>query len=173
MAATLRATPSLLKVVIVVHAAGREVVICVVQVRDAVGEISTVGDAALRTIPVVRARATVTELVTGESMTATGAVGLDWCAAVTTVRSLEPTTTRRTTAVRDQLEEMTDINSHPQTGAPGRPGGVWLLELSRGNRSAGNSSAVSLTAGWAPGTPRRDTQTLNVFKLLRYHTMSQ
>ena len=112
----------------------------------------------------VRARATVTELETGESMTATGAVGLDWCAAVTTVRSSEPTTTRRTTAVRDQLEEMTDINSHPQTGDPGQPGGAWLLELSGGNRSAGNSSVVSLTAGWAPGTPRRDTQTLNVLR---------
>ena len=60
MAATLRATLSLLKVVIIIHAAGREVVTCVVQVRDAVGEISTAGDAALRTIPVVRARATVT-----------------------------------------------------------------------------------------------------------------
>merc|ERR1712062_663445 len=83
-------------------------------------------------------------------------------------------TTRRTTAVRDQLEEMTDINSHPQTGAPGRPGGAWLLELSRGNRSVGNSSAVSLTAGWAPGTLRRDTPTLNVFKLLQitqYHSI--
>ena len=138
----------------------------------------TAGGAAPRRIPVVRARATVTELVTGESMTATGAVGLDWCAAVTTVRSSEPTTTRRTTAVRDQLEEMTDINSqepgHPQTGDPGRPGGAWLLELSRGNRSAGNCSAVSLTAGWAPGTLRRDTPTLNVFKLLQitqYHSI--
>ena len=105
------------------------------------------GGAALRTIPVVRARVTVTD---------TGAVGLDWCAAVTTVRSSEPTIMRRTTAVRQT-----------QTGVPGQPGVAWLLELSGGNRSAGKSIAVSGTAAWAPGTLRRDTHTLNVFKLLQ------
>merc|ERR1712119_29634 len=97
----------------------------------------------------------------GESMTATGAARLDWCAAVTTARSSELTTMRRTTAVRDQQEELVDI--HPsQGGVPGQNGGVWLLELSRGNRSAGNSSAVSLTAAWEPGTLSRDTPTLCV-----------
>ena len=136
----------------------------------------TEGGAALRRIPVVRARVTVTELGTGESMTATGAARLDWCAAVTTARSSELTTMRRTTAVRDQLEELVDI--HPsQSGVPGQNGGAWLLELSRGNRSAGNSSALSLTAAWEPGTLSRDTPTLCVESIkilkIRDHTISQ
>merc|ERR1712241_540549 len=122
--------------------------------------------AALRRIPVVRARVTVTDLVTGASMTVTGAARLDWCAGVTTARSSELTTMRRTTAVRDQLEDLL-VDIHPsQTGVPGVPGGAWLLELSRGNRSAGNSSAVSLTAAWEPGTLSRDTPTLNVSKIV-------
>ena len=125
----------------------------------------------------VRARVTVTELETGESMTVTEAAGLDWCAALTTVRSSALTTTTRMTAVRDQLEDLEDLEDihliHHQTGVPGVPGPVWLLELSGGNRSAGNNSAVSLTAGWAAGTLRRDTQTLNVFKLLQNTHLSQ
>ena len=136
----------------------------------------TGGGAALRRIPVVRARVTVTELGTAASMTVTEAARLDWCAAVTTARSSELTTMRRTTAVRDQPTDMfhNQEPSHHQTGVPGVPGGAWLLELSRGNRSAGNSSAASITAGWAPGTLRRDTPTLNVFKLLQitqYHSI--
>merc|ERR1712110_110925 len=138
------------------------------------------GGAALQRIPVVRARVTVTELETGESMTVTEAAGLDWCAALTTVRSSALTTTPRMTAVRDQLEDLEDLEDpedihliHHQTGVPGVPGPVWLLELSGGNRSAGNSSAVSLTAGWAAGTLRRDTQTLSVFKLLQNTHLSQ
>jgi len=126
--------------------------------------------AALQRIPVVRARVTVTELVTGASMTVTGAARLDWCAAVTTANSSELTTMRRTTAVRDQLlEDLVEViqpGNHP-AGDPGVPGGAWLLELSRGNRSAGNSSALSTTAGWEPGTLSRDTQTLNVFKVFK------
>merc|ERR1712083_718645 len=115
--------------------------------------------------------------VTGASMGATGAARLDWCAAVTTARSSELTTMRRTTAVRDQLEDLVvDINPS-QTGVPGQNGGVWLLELSRGNRSAGNSSALSLTAAWEPGTLSRDTPTLCVENIkvlkIRDHTISQ
>jgi len=130
--------------------------------------------AALRRIPVVRARGTVTDLGTGASMTVTRAARLDWCAGVTTVRSSELTTMRRTTAVRDQLgDQLGDQLEDHQTGVPGVPGGAWLQELSRGNRSAGKGSADSITAGWAPGTLSRDTLTLNVFKLLKitqYHT---
>merc|ERR1719411_2499214 len=113
------------------------------------------------------------------SMTATGAARVTWCAGLTTANSSELTTTRRTTAVRDQLLEdlVEDIQpSHHQTGVPGVPGGAWLLELSRGNRSARNSSELSTTAGWASGTLRRDTPRLNVFKLLQItqdHTRSQ
>merc|ERR1712218_270414 len=116
---------------------------------------------------------TVTELVTGASMTVTGAAMLDWCAGVTTANSSELTTMRRTTAVRDQLLEDLgeDIQAiHHQAGVPGVPGDVWLLELLRGYRSAQNGSALSTTAGLAPGTLSRDTPTLNVFKLL--HTIS-
>ena len=119
--------------------------------------------AALRRIPVVRARVTVTDLGTGASMTVTGAARLDWCAAVTTARSSELTTMRRTTAVRDQvLEDLVVDILQSQTGVPGQTGGAWDLELSRGNRSAGNSSALSTTAVWEPGTLSRDTQTLSV-----------
>jgi len=141
------------------------------QARDAEDGTLTGGGAALQRIPVVRARVTVTDLVTGESMTVTEAAELDWCAALTTVRSSALTTTRRTTAVRDQLEDLEDLEDihpiHHQTGVPGVPGPARVLELSVGNRSAGNSVAVSLTAGSVAGTLRRDTQTLNVFKLLR------
>ena len=73
MAATLRATLSLLKVVIIIHAAGREVLTCVVQVRDAVGEISTVRDAAHLSDPAAWGRETVTARWTAGSTTATGA----------------------------------------------------------------------------------------------------
>ena len=110
----------------------------------------TGGGAALRRIPVVRARVTVTDLGTGASMTVTEAAGRDWCAGVTTVRSSALTTTRKMTAVRDQLEDLEDLEDihpiHHQTGVPGVLGPAWLLELSVENRSAGNSSAVSLTA---------------------------
>jgi len=133
--------------------------------------------AALQRIPVVRARVTVTELVTGASMTVTGAARLDWCAAVTTANSSELTTMRRTTAVRDQgLEELVEDIHPSQTGVPGQTGGAWLLELSRGNRSADYSSAVSLTAAWAPGTLSRDIPTLSVEDInvlkIRDHTIS-
>ena len=60
----------------------------------------TARDAAPRTIPVMRARATVTDRVTEVSMMAMPAARVTWCAARTTVSSLELTTTRRTTAVR-------------------------------------------------------------------------
>merc|ERR1711879_903114 len=86
----------------------------------------------------------------GASMTVTEAAGRDWCAGVTTVRSSALTTTRKMTAVRDQLEDLEDLEDihpiHHQTGVPGVLGPAWLLELSVENRSAGNSSAVSLTA---------------------------
>jgi len=62
----------------------------------------TVRDAVPRTIPVRRARATVTDLVMEVSMMAMPAVRVTWCAGATTVSSLELTTTRRTTAVRSQ-----------------------------------------------------------------------
>merc|ERR1712088_703494 len=56
--------------------------------------------------PCGEARVTVTELGTAASMTVTEAARLDWCAAVTTARSSELTTMRRTTAVRDQPTDM-------------------------------------------------------------------
>merc|ERR1712048_1278306 len=141
--------------------------------------MGTGGGAALRRIPVVRARVTVTAQGTEASMTATGAARVTWCAGLTTANSSELTTMRRTTAVRDQLledlvEDIQPTNDHHQTGDPGVPGGAWLLELPRGNRSARNGSALSTTAGWAFGTLRRDTPRLNVFKLLQitqYHTI--
>ena len=49
-------------------------------------------------------------------------------------------------------------------GAPGLTGGAWVLALSGGNRSAGNESALSITAELGAETLRRDTPTLNVFK---------
>ena len=128
----------------------------------------TGGGAALRRIPVARERATVTALGTEGSMTATEVAWLDWCAVATTVRSSAPTTTRRTTAARDQqlLGDFHRATRVPpdQTGVPGVHGAVWLRELSGGNRSAGNESALSITAELGAGTLRRDTPTLNVFK---------
>ena len=137
----------------------------------------TGGGAALRRIPVARERATVTALGTEGSMTATEVAWLDWCAVATTVRSSAPTTTRRTTAARDQqlLGDFHRATRGPpdQTGVPGVHGAVWLRELSRGNRSAGNESALSITAESAAETLRRDTQTLNVFKWRHiYHTIN-
>merc|ERR1719204_1363320 len=70
-----------------------------------VGAVTSTGEGAvLPSSPVVRERETVTVLGTEESMTVTAAVKLVWCAGLTTARSSEPTTTRRTTAVRDLLE---------------------------------------------------------------------
>ena len=60
----------------------------------------TVGGAALLSSRAGRVRETVTVLVMEESMMATEAAGLAWCVGATTVRSLGPTTTRRTTAAR-------------------------------------------------------------------------
>ena len=88
--------------------------------RDVGGGTSTGGDVVLQRSPVGRERETVTGLETEESMTATEDVELAWCAGATTVRSSELTTTRRTTAAR--------VNGHQQTGGPGQPGAVWLLE---------------------------------------------
>merc|ERR1719166_761503 len=93
-----------------------------------------------------------------ESMTVTAAVKLVWCAGLTTARSSEPTTTRRTTAVRDPLEVEVGTED-PQTGARGRAGGVWLPGLSGESRSAGVVSVPSTTGGSARSTPRRGTPT--------------
>jgi len=60
---------------------------------------STARDAAHLSNPVGLARETVTALGMEESMTDTEDVRGTWCAGVTTVRSLELTTTPRTTAV--------------------------------------------------------------------------
>lgn len=59
-----------------------------------------VRDVVLRTIPVRRARATVTDLVMEVSMMVMPAVRVIWCVGVTTVSSLVLTTTKRMTAVR-------------------------------------------------------------------------
>merc|ERR1712173_252261 len=91
-----------------------------------------------------------------------GAARLDWCAAATTVRSSEPTTTRKMTAVRGRQVDLEDIQPGPQTGLPGQAGSVLVLELSRGNRSAGNESAVLTMVGREPGTLSRDILTPNV-----------
>jgi len=122
----------------------------------------TGGVAALQRIPVVRARVTVTDLETAESMTGTEAARLDWCAAVTTVRSSELITTRRMTAARDLQVDLDDIQLSPQTGLPGQPGGVLPQELSGGNRNARRNSAPLITAGWESSTFRRDTLTPTV-----------
>merc|ERR1719336_816431 len=109
--------------------------------RGAVAGTMTGGVAALQRIPVVRARVTVTDLETAESMTGTEAAGLDWCAAVTTVRSSELITTRRMTAARDHQVD-------PQTGVPGQAGGVLPQVLSGGNSNARRDSAPLITVGW-------------------------
>merc|ERR1711963_1005126 len=114
------------------------------------------GGAVLPSSPVVRERETVTVLGTEESMTVTAAVKLVWCAGLTTARSSEPTTTRRTTAVRDPLEVEVGTED-PQTGVRGRAGVVWLPGLSGGSRGAGVVSVPSTTGGSARSTPRRYT----------------
>merc|ERR1711973_540821 len=137
-----------------------ELLLLLPRVRDAGAVTTTGGGAVLPSSPVVRARETVTDLGTEESMTVTAAVEPDWCAGPTTARSSEPTTTRRTTAVRDPLEEDLQVSTKcPQTGARGRAGGVWLLGLSGGSRSAGVVSVPSTTGGSARSTPRRGTPT--------------
>ena len=70
------------------------------QVRDAEVVTMTARDAVPQTIPAMRVRETVTDLETEVSMMAMPAARVTWCAARTTVSSLELTTTRRTTAVR-------------------------------------------------------------------------
>ena len=96
-------------------------------------------------------------------MTATEAAGLALCAAVTTARSSELTTTRRTTAARDRMDPTPARMTPPQTGGPGQAGDVWLQGLSGGSRSAGAVGVLSTTGGWAASTPRRDTPTLTAF----------
>merc|ERR1711988_1361471 len=110
-------------------------------------------------------RETVTDLGTVESMTVTEAVELDWCAGPTTARSSEPTTTRRTIAARDQAGRKpphSEVPPQAETGVPGRNGGVWLLGLSGGSRSAGKVRVLSEMGGWAVSTLRSDTPTLSV-----------
>jgi len=65
----------------------------------------TVGGAALPHSPVVRGRETVTGLLMEGSMMVTEAAGLASSVGATTVRSSELTTMRRTTAVRDPVED--------------------------------------------------------------------
>ena len=69
------------------------------QARSAADGTTRAGGAALQRVPVMSARATVTARLTADFTTATGAAGLVWCVAATTVGSSEPTSTRRTTAV--------------------------------------------------------------------------
>merc|ERR1712110_862569 len=123
----------------------------------------TGGGAALLRTPARRERATATGLGTAESMTATEAAGLALCAAVTTARSSELTTTRRTTAARDRMDPTPARMTPPQAGGPGQAGDVWLQGLSGGSRSAGAVGVLSTTGGWAASTPRRDTPTLTAF----------
>ena len=125
-----------------------ELLLLLPRVRDVGAVTSTGGGVVLPSSLVVRERETVTDLETEESMTATVAVELVWCAGPTTARSSEPTTTRRTTAVRD-----------PQDGVRGRAGGVWLPGLSGGSRSAGVVSVPSKTGMSARSIPRRGTPT--------------
>merc|ERR1711877_101500 len=135
-----------------------ELLLLLPRVRDVGAATTTGGGAVLPSSPVVRERETVTDLGTEESMTVTAAVKLVWCAGLTTARSSEPTTTRRTTAVRDPLEVEVGTED-PQTGARGRAGGVWLPGLSGESRSAGVVSVLSTTGGSARSTPRRGTPT--------------
>ena len=72
------------------------------QVRDVEVVTMTVRDVAPRKIPARRARVTVTDLGTEVSMMVMPAARVIWCVGVTTVSSLGPTSTRRTTAVRSQ-----------------------------------------------------------------------
>ena len=74
-----------------------------IQVRD-VGAVTTTGrGAVLQSSLVTRERETVMDLQTGVNMTDTLAVRETSCVGVTTARSLELTTTRRTTAARKPL----------------------------------------------------------------------
>jgi len=74
-----------------------------IQVRGA-GAVTTTGrDAVLQSSLVTRERETVTDLGTEVLMTDTLAVRETSCVGVTTARSLELTTTRRTTAARKPL----------------------------------------------------------------------
>merc|ERR1719166_464589 len=130
------------------------------RVRDVGAATTTGGGVVLPSSPVVRERETVTDLGTEESMTATEAVELDWCAGLTTARSSEHTTTRRMTAARDQAGRkppQSEVPPQAETGVPGRSGGVWLLGLSGGSRRAGNVSVLSEMGGWAVSTLRSDT----------------
>ena len=68
--------------------------------------IITAEDAALLRIHAARGRETAMVPMTGVSMTVTLGAGETWCAAATTARSLDTTTTRRTTAARGLLAEI-------------------------------------------------------------------
>ena len=71
----------------------------------------TGGGAVLLSSRAGRVRETVTVLVMEESMMVTEAAGLAWCVGVTTVRSSEPTTTRRMIAVSDPIMDQSSTNT--------------------------------------------------------------
>ena len=75
---------------------------CHVQVRDVLGGIIMVRDAALLRTLVTRVRVTVTVLVTEVSMMDTEAAEEIWCVGPTTARSLVISTMRRMTAARSR-----------------------------------------------------------------------
>merc|ERR1719471_1208979 len=107
------------------------------QVRGA-GAVTTTGrGAVLQSSLVTRERETVTDLGMEVSMTDTLAVRETSCVGVTTARSLELTTTRRTTAARKPLLQLRNLQSlieeRSRAGVHGLAGdpAVTPVELAR------------------------------------------
>ena len=73
------------------------------KVRSVQAETIMARDVVLLKTPVMKERVTVMAQETVDSMMVTAAASQVWCAAATTVSSLELTTTPRMTAVRDLL----------------------------------------------------------------------
>ena len=96
------------------------------QVRDVEAETTMGGGAVLRTIPVVWARATVTDPRTADRTTATRVARESWCVGATTAASSGCTTTLKMTAV-------TSHKAWPQSDLPpsSGPGSHWSLRPTR------------------------------------------
>ena len=112
--------------------------------RSAAGGTTRAGGAAVLTVPVMSARATVTARMTGVSMTATEGAGLAWCAGATTASSSEPTSTRRTTAA--------STRTAVEAGGSGGPGVPAVRAV--GEASGAGTGSVRAPAVPTPQHPR-------------------
>ena len=119
--------------------------------RNAVGGTTRAGDVALLRVPVMLARATVTDLVMEVSMTATEAARQGWCVGPTTVSSSVPTSTPRTTAVNTRTA--VEVGGSGESSGPAARAVDWAA--GRGTGSA------RVPAVLTPLSPSRGSVTLS------------